>query len=67
MENLVQAWLIRVEHFSAEVSKKRARLDEIREKHLDLHAVHQEEERLLARSSPTSHASACRSSQIAHG
>lgn len=67
MENLVTAWLIRVEQFSAEVFKKRARLDDLRERHLDLHVVHQEEERLLARLSPTSHAFACKSSQIAHG
>ncbi len=49
MENLVQAWLVRVEHFSAEVSRKRAELNEIRKGNLDLKAAAEEDQHLLAR------------------
>ena len=49
MENLVQAWLVRVEHFSAEVCKKRAELNEIRRSNLDLKAAAEEDQHLLAR------------------
>ena len=49
MENLVQAWLVRVEHFSAEVSRKRAELNKIRNGNLDLKAAAQEDQHLLAR------------------
>ena len=48
MENLVQAWQLRVESLSNEISQKRARLSEIRETTLNLQAVQEEEDRLLA-------------------
>lgn len=53
MENLVQAWQLRVESLSVEISQKRARLSEIRETTLDLQAIREEEDRLLAQ--PLSH------------
>ena len=49
MESLVQAWLVRVEEFSAEVSRKRAALNEIRSSNLGLKAAAEEDQHLLAR------------------
>ena len=48
MQNLVQAWLIRVERLTADVDRKRAHLEEIRGVALGLQASEQEKERLLA-------------------
>ena len=48
MQNLVHAWLIRVERFSAEVDRKRAILDELQKNTLFLYGLNEEEERLLA-------------------
>lgn len=53
MESLVQAWQLRVESLSNEISQKRVRLSEVRETTLDLQAVQEEEDRLLAH--PLSH------------
>ena len=48
MQNLVQAWLIRVERLTADIDRKRAHLEEIRSVSLGLQASEQEKERLLA-------------------
>ena len=48
MQNLVQAWLIRVERLTADIDTKRAHLEEVRSVALELQALEQEKERLLA-------------------
>ncbi len=48
MQNLVQAWLIRVERLTADIDRKRAHLEEVRSVSLGLQASEQEKERLLA-------------------
>ena len=48
MQNLVHAWLIRVERLTADIDRKRAHLEELRGVTLGLQALEQEKERLLA-------------------